>query len=96
MVVSDRIARAFNRSGASRPAPRDIYKVFGRFWHAGFLHKLKSFGISGQMFVLFLLFSVMDGFGLVLDGESSQEYPVNAGVFEGTILGPTFFLLYIH
>ena len=30
---------------------------------------------------------------MVLDGTSSQEYPVNAAVPEGSILGPTLFLL---
>ena len=33
---------------------------------------------------------------MVLDGKSSQEHPVNAGVPEESILGLTLFLLYIN
>ena len=33
---------------------------------------------------------------MVLDGKSSQEYPINAGVPQGFILGSTLFLLNIN
>ena len=33
---------------------------------------------------------------MVLDRESSQEYPVNAGVTRGFIFGPSLFLLYMN
>ena len=42
-VVSGRIVRAFNMSGATLAPTLDISKAFGRVWHAGFLPKLKFF-----------------------------------------------------
>ena len=95
-VKSDGIARAFNRSGATRAVTLDISKAFDRVWHAGLLHKLKSYGISGQIFSLISSFLSNRRLRVVLDGKSSQEYPVNVGVPQGSILGPTLFLLYIN
>ena len=95
-VVSDRIARAFNRSGATRAVALDISKTFDRVWHAGLLHKLKSCGISGQIFGLISSFLSNRRRRVVLDGNPSQEYLVNVGVPQGSIFGPTLFLLYIN
>ena len=95
-VVSDRIARAFNRSGSTQAITLDISKSYNRVWHDGLLHKLMSYGISGQIFGLISSFLSDRQILMVLDGKSSQEYPVNAGVPQGSILGPTRFLLYIN
>ena len=95
-VVSDRIARAFNRSGATRAVALDISKAFDRVWYAGLLHKLKSYGILGQIFGRISSFLINRWLQVVLDGKSSQEYPVNAGVHQGSILDPTYFLLYLN
>ena len=95
-VVSDSIARAFNRSGATQALALDISKAFDRVWHVGLLHKLTSYGISGQIFGLISSFLSNRQLRVVLDGKSSQEYPVNARVPQGTILDPALFLLYIN
>ena len=85
-VVSDRSASAFDRSGATWALALDMSKAFGSVWHAGFLHKLKTYGISGQIFVLISFFLSNRWLWMFLDGKSLQEYPVNAGVPQGFIL----------
>ena len=95
-VVSDRIIRAFNRSGATRAVALDISKAFDRVWHAGLFQKLNSYGISGQIFSLISSFLSNRRLRVVLDGKSSQEYLINARIPQGSILGPILFLLYIN
>ena len=70
-VVSDRIARASNGSGATRAVVLDISKAFERVWHAGLLHKLKSNGISGQIFGFISSFLSNRWFWVVVDGKYS-------------------------
>ena len=50
--MSDRTARVFNRSGTTRAVALDISKAFDEVWQAGLLHKLKFYGILGQVFDL--------------------------------------------
>ena len=95
-VVSDRIARAFSRSGTNRAEALDISRAFDRVWHVGLLHKLRSYGFSGQIFGLISSFLSNRRLQMVLDRKSSLEYPVHAGVPQGSILGPALFLQYIN
>ena len=85
-VVSDRIARAFGRSGATRAVTLDISKAFDRVWHAGLLHKLKSYGISGQYLALFLLFLVIGGFGLFWMGNLHKNIQLMLVFLKGLFL----------
>ena len=91
-VVSDRIARAFNRSGAARTVALHLRLLTG----FGMLVLRKCYGILGQIFGLISSFLSNRRLRVVLDGKSSQEYPINAGVAQGSIFGPTLFLLYIN
>ena len=90
--MSDRIAKAFNRSGETRAVALDISKAFDRVWHPGLLPKFRSYRISGQIFGLISSFLSNRWLRVTLHEKSSQEYPVNAGVPQGFILGPTLFL----
>ena len=46
-VVSDRIARIFNKSGATQAVALDISKAFDKVWHAALLHNRKLYRILG-------------------------------------------------
>ena len=75
-MVSARIVRGFNRSGATRTITLDISKAFGRIWHNDFLCKFKSYGISDKAFGLLSSFLRNLRNRVVLDG----KYPVKVEV----------------
>ena len=93
-VVSDRISRAFNRSGAIRAVALDISKGFRQglpCWSSS-----QTYVISDQIFCLISSFVSKRRLRVALDEKSSQEYRVNVGALQDSILVPTLFLLYIN
>ena len=62
-VVSDTIARFFNRSGATRAIAFVMSRAFWWVQYAGLLHRLKSYGIYDLVFsLIFRHFLVIDRF----------------------------------
>ena len=74
----------------------DISKALDRVWHEGLIFKLRRCGISGQLLSLIQNFLADRKQRTVLNGKTSDWGKVSAGVPQGSILGPLFFLVYIN
>ena len=71
-------------------------KAFDRVWHEGLLFKLECIGISGNLLSLLKSFLSSRFQRVVLNGQCSNWLSVQAGVLQGSILGPLLFLIYIN
>ena len=74
----------------------DISEAFDRVWHEGLLYKIQSIGISGKPLKLIESFLGGRYQHVILIDQASTWSPVLAGVCQGSILGPLFFLIHIN
>ena len=77
-----------------RGAFLDISKAFYKAWHEGLILKLEQYGISGNLLRLIKCFLENRKQRVVLNGQTSWTNVI-AGVPQGSVLGPLFFLIYI-
>ena len=74
----------------------DVSSAFDAVWHAGLLKKLEQLNINGEVLELFSSYLSERSAVTVVDGQKSTQLPLNAGVPQGSRLGPLLFLIYIN
>ena len=67
-----------------------------KVWHEGIIHKLKRNGIYGNFLSLLTDFLRNRKQSVILNEQNSSWTNINAGVPQGSVLGPVLLLIYIN
>lgn len=93
--IVETINHTFEHNKYCTAAFLDISQAFDKVWHDGLLYKLKK--LLPINFYLFLKSYVQDRYFYVKEeGDSSPLCQINAGVPQGSVLGPALYLLYTY
>ena len=94
--LTQRWSDALDRGQEARVVSLDLSRAFDRVWHRGLIAKLTSCGIGGGLHDWLTDFLRDRSQTVVVRGQESAALPVRAGVPQGSVLGPTMFLIFIR
>ena len=93
--ITHEMYKSFDDGYEVRGVYLDISKAFDKEWHRGLHCKLRQNGISGELLNILTDFLDNRTQRVILNGHYSSWAKVEAGIPQGSILGPLLFLIYI-
>ena len=96
LTITQPAEDALDSNQEYRVVSLDISSAFDKVWHAGLISKLNSYGVSGCLLKWLQNYLSNRQQRVVFRGSQSSWLPIMAGMPQGSVLGPTLFLLYIN
>ena len=94
--ITNTIYEALNRKEDVCAVYLDVSRAFDKVYHPGLIHKFRQMGIEGPLLDWLQSYLSNRKQRVVINGSESDSGSPEAGVPQGSILGPLFFLFFIN